>query len=368
MWKLWQLCDDSSSKRSPRDLARIKYENLWKLWEFEISVWIEYEYLRLWEFICEAQDYESGLVQLLIRILWIPMFLRQGKDVWNLKPEAFDIFIKSGKCSSRLEEHQKAQLGELEIRITLNQTSCLTLMFFLFYLDGHRKHALSLHNVHLRIWPEIDKNIFHRGNCPCFISLTIIIIITTIKGSNHDDHDHHHNDYHLSSAALNNWTIFLVASISAVAFSVTPPHRLRRFQWFYNNGNRNFGLLCSNLTRPLSLFYSFLCLFLCLQSSVLDKGPCGLKVLAKNKFKCKESLFNAVEKRIWELLNLYMTSDVLLSNGPKYCHILLHAAPHHVTQQCNTPAIKSDSHFFPDFPSSDLLPAPRSIHMHQKCH
>ena len=30
-----------------------------------------------------------------------------------------------------------------------------------------------------------------------------------------------------------------------------------------------------------------------------------------------------------------MTSDVLLSNGPKYCHILLHAAPHHVTQQCN---------------------------------
>ena len=185
MWKLWQLCDDSSSKRSPRDLARIKYENLWKLWEFEISVWIEYEYLRLWEFICEAQDYESGLVQLLIRILWIPMFLRQGKDVWNLKPEAFDIFIKSGKCSSRLEEHQKAQLGELEIRITLNQTSCLTLMFFLFYLDGHRKHALSLHNVHLRIWPEIDKNIkIHRGNCPCFISLTIIIIITTIKGSN----------------------------------------------------------------------------------------------------------------------------------------------------------------------------------------
>ena len=163
-------------------------------------------------------------------------FFWQGKDVWNLKPEAVDIFIKSGKCSSRLEEHQKAQLGELEIRITLNQTSCLTLMFFLFYLDGHRKHALSLHNVHLRIWPEIDKNIkIHRGNCPCFISLTIIIIITTIKGSNHDDHDHHHNDYHLSSAALNNWTIFLVASISAVAFSVTPPHRLRRFQWFYNN-------------------------------------------------------------------------------------------------------------------------------------
>ena len=34
---------------------------------------------------------------------------------------------------------------------------------------------------------------------------------------------------------------------------------------------------------------------------MLDKGPCGLKVLAKNKFKCKESLFNAVEKRIWEL-------------------------------------------------------------------
>ena len=37
---------------------------------------------------------------------------------------------------------------------------------------------------------------------------------------------------------------------------------------------------------------------------MLDKGPCGLKVLAKNKFKCKESLFNAVEKRIWELSNV----------------------------------------------------------------
>ena len=40
-------------------------------------------------------------------------------------------------------------------------------------------------------------------------------------------------------------------------------------------------------------------------SSVLDKDPFGLKVLAKkvlaNKFKCKESLLTAVETRIWEV-------------------------------------------------------------------
>ena len=40
-------------------------------------------------------------------------------------------------------------------------------------------------------------------------------------------------------------------------------------------------LFYSSLIRPTFTFYSFLCLFLCLVSSVLDKGPCGLKVLAK---------------------------------------------------------------------------------------
>ena len=48
---------------------------------------------------------------------------------------------------------------------------------------------------------------------------------------------------------------------------------------------------------------------------MLDKGPCGLKVLA-NKFKCKESLFTAVETRIWELgdIILKVTVTKLLSN------------------------------------------------------
>ena len=41
-------------------------------------------------------------------------------------------------------------------------------------------------------------------------------------------------------------------------------------------------------------FCSFLYLFLCLSSSVLDKGPSGLKVLVPNKYQCKKKPFTAV--------------------------------------------------------------------------
>ena len=52
----------------------------------------------------------------------------------------------------------------------------------------------------------------------------------------------------------------------------------------------------------------------------------------------------------------------MVQNIATYCYM-----PHRTMLHSNA-TIKSDSHFFPDFPSSDLLPAPRSIHMHQKCH
>ena len=65
-------------------------------------------------------------------------------------------------------------------------------------------------------------------------------------------------------------------------------------------------------------FCSILCLYLCKISSVLDKDPSGLKVLAccQNKFKCERSLYLQSRTKIIIIMNRIQDKELLAFFSP----------------------------------------------------